>query len=145
MSDFSSQGGADGRSGLAMGGAVEKASHARELELKIIQQTLQRSKDQQIDEINKSFKWELEALKQELTSEAEGRIGQDMFQQKKAMELRLLQQEEFIRKDIELKGEKIKRSYLNQLDSEKVKMEQDHRDQLAQVKDSYEKKIQISK
>jgi hypothetical protein len=43
--------------------AFEKANHARELELKIIQQTLKRSKEDQIDEINKSYKWEMEALR----------------------------------------------------------------------------------
>ena len=43
--------------------AYEKAHHARELELKIIRQTLKRSKVEQIDEINKSFKWEMEALR----------------------------------------------------------------------------------
>ena len=41
----------------------EKAHHARELELKIIRQTLRRSKVEQVDEINKSFKWEMEALR----------------------------------------------------------------------------------
>ena len=55
--------------------AYEKAHHARELELKIIRQTLRRSKVEQLDEINKSHKWEIEALRQELTAEAEGKIA----------------------------------------------------------------------
>ena len=60
--------------------AYEKAHHARELELKIIRQTLRRSKVEQVDEINKSFKWEMEALRQELVAEAEGRIAQEICQ-----------------------------------------------------------------
>ena len=55
--------------------AQEKAQHARELELKIIRQTLRRSKAEQIDEIQKSHKWEMDTLRQELTAEAESKIA----------------------------------------------------------------------
>lgn len=51
--------------------AFEKAQQARELELKIIRQTLRRSKAEQIDEIHKSHKFEMETLRQEMTAEAE--------------------------------------------------------------------------
>ena len=54
---------------------VERAAHSRDLELRIIMQTLKRSKEQQVDEIDKSFKWEIDTLRQELTSEAEGKIA----------------------------------------------------------------------
>lgn len=43
--------------------AFEKAQNARELELKIIRQTLRRSKAEQIDEIQKSYKFEMESLR----------------------------------------------------------------------------------
>lgn len=56
-------------------GMVERAAHSRDLELRIIMQTLKRSKEQQVDEIDKSFKWEIDTLRQELTSEAEGKIA----------------------------------------------------------------------
>ena len=58
--------------------AYEKASNARELELKIIRQTLKRSKAEQIEEINKSYKWEVDALRQELTAEADGKIASEV-------------------------------------------------------------------
>ena len=34
-----------------------------------------RSKAEQIDEINNSFKWEMDTLRQEMTAEAEGTIA----------------------------------------------------------------------
>ena len=61
-------------------GMQERAANARDLELKIIIQTLKRSKEQQIEEIDKSFKWEIETLRQELTSEAEVRIAMEICQ-----------------------------------------------------------------
>ena len=57
---------------------VERANNARELELKIIGQTLKRSKVEQIDEINKSFKWEMDALRQECSAETDGQIAQEV-------------------------------------------------------------------
>ena len=104
-------------------GQQERAAHARDLELKIIAQTLKRSKEQQIEEIDKSYKWEIETVRQELTSEAEGRIAQEICQLQKAKELRLLQQEEFARKDVELEAEKLKRKVLAQFDDEKLRLE----------------------
>ena len=59
---------------------VERANNARELELKIIGQTLKRSKVEQIDEINKSFKWEMDALRQECSAETDGQIAQEVCQ-----------------------------------------------------------------
>ena len=44
-------------------GLYERAAHSRDLELKIIMQTLKRSKEQQTNEIDKSFKWEIESLR----------------------------------------------------------------------------------
>ena len=126
-------------------GMQERAANARDLELKIIIQTLKRSKEQQIEEIDKSFKWEIETLRQELTSEAEGRIAMEICQLQKAKELRLLQQEEFARKDVELEAEKLKKKVMAQFDDEKQRMEQEHRDTLAQLRDTYEKKTIINK
>ena len=65
----------------------------------------------------------MEALRQELVAEAEGRIAQEICQLQKAKELRLLQQEEFAKKDIELEAEKMKRRVMSQFEEEKVKME----------------------
>ena len=62
-------------------------------------------------------------MRQELTSEAEGRIAQEICQLQKAKELRLLQQEEFARKDVELEAEKLKRKVLAQFDDEKLRLE----------------------
>ena len=84
---------------------------------------MKRTKAEQLEEINKSFKWEMEALKQELTSEAEGKISIEICHMQKAKDLRLLQQEDFMRKDIELEGEKMKRKIMNQFEEEKLKLE----------------------
>ena len=126
-------------------GMYERAAHSRDVELKIIMSTLKRTKEQQVEEIDKSFKWEIEALRQELTSEADGRISQEICQLQKAKELRLLQQEEFARKDVELEAEKLKRKYMAQFEEEKIKVDQDHRDALAELHEAYEKKTSMSK
>ena len=38
-------------------GMYERAAHSRDVELKIIMSTLKRTKEQQVEEIDKSFKW----------------------------------------------------------------------------------------
>lgn len=96
---------------------------------------------EQIDEINKSFKWEIEALKQELTGEAEGNIAGEICQLQKQKELRLLQQEEFARKDVELKAEQIKRKFMAQLAEEKHRLEDEQHEMLAHLKEAFESKI----
>ena len=65
----------------------------------------------------------MEALRQELTADAEGRIAQEICQLQKAKELRLLQQEEFVKKDLELQAEKMKRKVIQQFQDEKIKIE----------------------
>ena len=45
---------------------------------------------EQVDEINKSNKWEMEALRQEMNADADGKISQEIFQLQKAKELKLL-------------------------------------------------------
>ena len=68
-----------------------------------------RTKQEQIDDINKTSKFDLEGIKQECNTEAESNIAFEIVQMQKAKELRLLQQEEFARKDAEIEGEKIRR------------------------------------
>ena len=41
------------------------------MEIKIIRQSLRRTQQEQIDDINKSYKFEIEATKQEFNSEAD--------------------------------------------------------------------------
>ena len=46
---------------------------------------------------------------------------------------------------MELEGEKMKRRVMNQFDDDKFKMEQEQQDNLTHVKETFDKKIQISK
>ncbi len=48
------------------------------MELRIIYAHLKKSREDQLDEIKKSFNWEMDTMRQELTSEADGRIAQDI-------------------------------------------------------------------
>lgn len=84
-------------------------------------------------------------MRQELTSEADGKIAQDICQSQKAKELRLLQQEEFARKDVELEAEKLKRKIMSQFEQDKVRMEQEHQDTLVHLKHNFDKKLSIGK
>ena len=70
---------------------ADRVNQAKELELKIIKQSLKRTKLDQIEEINQSYKWEMDAMRQELTADAEGNIAQEIHQLSKGKELRLLQ------------------------------------------------------
>ena len=46
---------------------------------------------------------------------------------------------------MELEAEKMKRRVMNQFDDDKFKMEQEQQDNLVHVKETFDKKIQISK
>ena len=59
-------------------GSYERAVRSNDLELKIIYNHLKKSKEQQIDEIKKSYKWETDAMRQEMNGEAEGNIAQEI-------------------------------------------------------------------
>ena len=61
------------------------------MEIEIIRQSLRRSKQEQIEDITKTSKFELEGVKQECTTEAESNIAFEVVQMQKAKELRLLQ------------------------------------------------------
>ena len=61
------------------------------MEIKIIRQSLRRTQQEQIDDINKSYKFEIEATKQEFNSEADAGITTEIVQLQKSKELRLLQ------------------------------------------------------
>ena len=50
-----------------------------------------------------------------------------------------------MRKDLELEAEKMKRRVMNQFDEDKFKMEQEQQENLLHVKETFDKKIQISK
>ena len=69
---------------------IEQASREKNMEIKIIRQSLRRTQQEQLDDINKSFKFEIEGIKQELNSEAESGITHEIVQLQKAKELRLL-------------------------------------------------------
>lgn len=60
------------------------------MEIKIIRQSLRRTQQEQIDDINKSFKFEIEGIKQELNVEADSNITVEIVQLQKTKELRLL-------------------------------------------------------
>ena len=88
---------------------IDQVERKRNMEIEIIRQSLRRTKQEQIDDINKTSKFDLEGIKQECNTEAESNIAFEIVQMQKAKELRLLQQEEFARKDAEIEGEKIRR------------------------------------
>lgn len=113
---------------------IEQASREKNMEIKIIRQSLRRTQQEQIDDINKSYKFEIEATKQEHNSEAEAGITTEIVQLQKAKELRLLQQEEFARKDSEIEGEKIRRRVEEALRDEQQKFSQMHQLQLQNIK-----------
>ena len=115
------------------------------MEIKIIRQSLRRTQQEQIDDINKSYKFEIEATKQEYNSEAEAGITTEIVQLQKAKELRLLQQEEFARKDSEIEGEKIRRRVEEALRDEQQKFSQMHQLQLQNIKQTYESKVKLHK
>ena len=126
-------------------GSYERALRSNDLELKIIYSRLKKSKEEQIDELKKSYKWEIEALRHEMTSEADGKIAQEICQLGKAKELRLLQQEDFARKDVEIEAEKLKRKIMTQFEEDKFKLEQEHQDTLAHLRHTFDKKLSIGK
>ena len=124
---------------------IEQASREKNMEIKIIRQSLRRTQQEQIDDINKSYKFEIEATKQEYNSEAEAGMTTEIVQLQKAKELRLLQQEEFARKDSEIEGEKIRRRVEEALRDEQQKFSQMHQLQLQNIKQTYESKVKLHK
>ena len=63
----------------------------------------------------------------------------------KAKELKLLQEEELTRKDVEIEAEKKKRRVMQQFADEKIQIEHEQKENIVLIKETFEKKINLSK
>lgn len=124
---------------------VRRQNQAQKLEteLKILRQSLKSATADQIEDIQRGYKFEIENLNQELTSEAEAAIALDIVKLQKAKELRLLQQEDFARKDAELETDKVRSRIEKMRQEAREHLEEEHKDSLHTIQSAYEKKLRM--
>ena len=105
---------------------IEQRKKEKEIELKIIKESLERAHDENVEDLKTQQKFDIKSLKQGIVSDMEEGQFHQFAVVKNQVSGKLLQEEDFARKQAEMEGVRLHRKFEQQLQDERDRLETQH-------------------